>query len=256
MVLGPGSSKEETDPGSPRPESKTCASRPNITHYRVDGMTDLFPGRRLAVAGKIANPVPTVQRHSEPDPQSGAITPEQATVNPGPFDMAVAITNTPGPYSFSSSSFSSSSSTGLETNVLLPSPPSMPPLPCDQRLLIDPKMRAMIALWLNGTILGLACDKTNWVMSPPRPASVPQTLHSTDLQLSTFHYDWIDRLPFPRMRDNLILLSMTNVADVDDLFKDFFYLPSFAVREGADSWDPRAWEVLPEFEAKWGYLLH
>ena len=56
------------------------------------------------------------------------------------------------------------------------------------------------------------------------------------------------------MRDNMIVLN--HVINVDELFKDFFSMKSFSVKEGALAWDPDAWQISPEFQAKWGYLFY
>ena len=72
--------------------------------------------------------------------------------------------------------------------------------------------------------------------------------------MSVPHVDWIDRWPFPRMRDNMIVMS--NVIDIDQIFQDFFLMRSFAVVEGADAWDPHSWHIFPEFNAKWGHLWY
>ena len=111
-----------------------------------------------------------------------------------------------------------------------------------------------MALWLNGALLGLTCNRSNFVKSSPQPASVPQILHPTQSQLTIPHHDWIDRFPFPKWRDNLILLSY--VIDSGELFKDFFTMRSFTLKEGALAWDPQAWEMSPDFQEKWGYLFY
>lgn len=115
-------------------------------------------------------------------------------------------------------------------------------------------MSAIMALTINGSILGLSCNDSRITKSPPQPPSVPQSLHPTPIQLSTAHYDWIDRLPFPLMRDNMIILM--DVVDAKELLVDFFTMRSFTVRAGAASWDASAWEISPEFKDKWGYLFY
>lgn len=129
------------------------------------------------------------------------------------------------------------------------------PMPIDQVLLpSDPKTGAIIAVTVNGTLLGLTCNGSKFDRSAPQPPSVPESLYPTPLQLSTPHHDWIDRFPFPRMRDNLIILNDT--IDVKEIFCDFFLMRSFSVRSGGASWDPDAWLISPEFNEKWGYLFY
>lgn len=132
---------------------------------------------------------------------------------------------------------------------------SVTPLPIDQVLLpSDPKTGAIIAVTENGTILGLSCHGSKFDTSPPQPLTIPESLYPTPLQLSTPHHDWIDRFPFPRMRDNMIILNDT--IDVKDILCDFFLMRSFSVRSGGASWDPDAWLISPEFNEKWGYLFY
>lgn len=130
---------------------------------------------------------------------------------------------------------------------------AIPPSPCDQQHLKAPRIDFMVALGVCGSLLGLVCGHV-MLRSSRQPPSVPDILHPTPLQLTTPHYSWIDRLPFPRMRDNLILLAHT--INIEELFKDFFDTETFTVKEGGLPWDPTAWRMSPEFRAKWGYLLH
>lgn len=132
---------------------------------------------------------------------------------------------------------------------------STSPLPVDQVLLpSDPKTGAIIAVTENGTLLGLTCNGSKFDRSAPQPLTVPDSLYPTPLQLATPHHDWIDRFPFPRMRDNMIILNDT--IDVKQILCDFFLMRSFSVRSGGASWDPDAWLISPEFNAKWGYLFY
>lgn len=126
------------------------------------------------------------------------------------------------------------------------------PLAVDHRYLPNAKMTAIMALWVNGNLLGLTCDVSAVIVSQPQPDHVPKSLHPTALQLSTPHVDWIDRWPFPRMRDNMIL--MKDVLDFGQIFQDFFLMRSFSVEEGSNAWDAAGWQIYPEFNVKWGYL--
>lgn len=128
-------------------------------------------------------------------------------------------------------------------------------LPIDQVLLpSDPKTGAIIAVTENGNLLGLSCNGSKFDRSAPQPLSVPESLYPTPLQLATPHHDWIDRFPFPRFRDNMIILNDT--IDVKAIFCDFFLMRSFSVKSDGASWDPDAWLISPEFNQKWGYLFY
>ena len=92
------------------------------------------------------------------------------------------------------------------------------------------------------------------VRSWRQPLDLPETLHPTPLQLTTPHPIWIDRLPFSRMRDNVILLADT--IDLEEFYVDLFIKESFQVEEGMAPHDPAAYRIYPEFKAKWGYLFY
>jgi Domain of unknown function (DUF3425) len=87
---------------------------------------------------------------------------------------------------------------------------------------------------------------------PPTP-ELPYSLHPTLLQLSTVHWQWIDRFPFPTFRDNLIL-HMGDIEE-EDLITDLFTIPTFKIARGAKSWDPNGWRVCYEFAEKWPFLF-
>ena len=133
------------------------------------------------------------------------------------------------------------------------SAPAIPPSPCDQQHLKAPRVNLIVALGVCGSLLGLVCGQII-LRSSRQPPSVPDILHPTPLQLTTPHYSWIDRWPFPRMRDNLILLAHT--INIEELFKDSFEMETFTVKEGGLPWDPTAWRMSPEFRVKWGYLFY
>lgn len=67
------------------------------------------------------------------------------------------------------------------------------------------------------------------------------------------HPRWIDRLPFPRLRDTLIKLR--GVIDEEEILKDIFVMPSWTIMTGRACWDPRAWVMEKEWADKWGWLM-
>lgn len=109
------------------------------------------------------------------------------------------------------------------------------------------------ACYVNGAILGLMCSVSFIGPSAPVGPDVPESLRPTPLQLTVPHPPWIDRFPFPRMRDNMI--TLLGLIDEEGFLADLFCLTSFTIRNGAPSWDPSAWKIGPEFSAKWGYLF-
>jgi hypothetical protein len=107
------------------------------------------------------------------------------------------------------------------------------------------------ALWKNGEILGV--DSNISSKSPVVRSEVPESLQPTPLQLATVHPLWIDKIPFPKMRDNLIVLI--GVIDEAEFVSDLFKPNSFAIHSNT-SWDPAAWRVGEEFWKKWKYLFY
>ncbi|KAF2877481.1 hypothetical protein BDV95DRAFT_590061 [Massariosphaeria phaeospora] len=109
------------------------------------------------------------------------------------------------------------------------------------------------ALYINGQILGIGCSTVVPARSTPCTPDIPPSLHPTQLQLLTIHARWIDRLPFPKMRDSLINLS--GIIDEEEILQDIALIPSFTFVPGHAPWDPRAWKWEKPFADKWGYLL-
>ncbi|KAF1980202.1 hypothetical protein BU23DRAFT_4463 [Bimuria novae-zelandiae CBS 107.79] len=109
------------------------------------------------------------------------------------------------------------------------------------------------ALYINGMYLKLPCSTVVPAKSDPVGPEVPETLRPTELQLTTIHPRWIDRFPFPRMRDSLI--SLSGVIDDEEFMHDLALLPSFDIVPGKEPWDPKAWKIKKPFADKWGYLF-
>ncbi|KAK3378092.1 hypothetical protein B0H63DRAFT_478867 [Podospora didyma] len=90
----------------------------------------------------------------------------------------------------------------------------------------------------------------------------PRWLEKTPLQIAVPHNQWIDAVPSPNLRDNLIRLSGT--FDEDDLCTDMLggIFEGFSDTEmrgwlvWGDPWLPDSWEISEGFMQKWGYMLH
>ncbi|KAL6863544.1 hypothetical protein J3F83DRAFT_744760 [Trichoderma novae-zelandiae] len=95
--------------------------------------------------------------------------------------------------------------------------------------------------------------------------ALPQSLAPTPLQTSTPHHPWIDILPCPQMRDNLLRLdSSTSTTrrrhyDPDSLCHWMVGLDAGQKEAGlilwGEPWDLAAWEVTADFFHGWGWLL-
>jgi hypothetical protein len=114
-------------------------------------------------------------------------------------------------------------------------------------------MTVWAALYINGSIMGLSCSTSFPSKSKPAASNVPVILHPTALQLYSIHPLWIDRFPFPRMRDNLI--TLIGLLEEEEFLQDLFCMSSFKIKSGGASYDPNAWTISKSFCAKWGFLF-
>jgi hypothetical protein len=93
------------------------------------------------------------------------------------------------------------------------------------------------------------------------PEWVPHSLRQTLLQQSTPHAWWIKPIPFPAMRNNLILLCGQYNGDdfLHDLGNGLYEGFDDAERRGflvwGDPWHTDGWEISEGFVEKWGFLL-
>ncbi|KAG7039171.1 hypothetical protein JMJ77_0003457 [Colletotrichum scovillei] len=88
--------------------------------------------------------------------------------------------------------------------------------------------------------------------------NIPYFLKPTETQLTTIHHPWLDFLPLPRMRDNLIKAG----DDWDDeaLCLDMVGDGDAPSGKGGmilwgEPWDPNSWEVTEDFVEKWRWIL-
>ncbi|KAH7008976.1 hypothetical protein EDB80DRAFT_777452 [Ilyonectria destructans] len=129
------------------------------------------------------------------------------------------------------------------------------------------------ALAYNGCLLGIKaetlCDVKR--LSPFNDAAsctvdgkCPSTLHPTITQQTIPHHPWVDLLPLPRMRDNLIWAFQTiderelgtDIVNVHDIYSSISVAgekPTLIVWD--DPSNPQSWEASSGFLWKWGYLL-
>ncbi|TVY52814.1 hypothetical protein LCER1_G004412 [Lachnellula cervina] len=130
---------------------------------------------------------------------------------------------------------------------------SRAPMSSDHRLLPLPNHTLFSALFHNGVILGLACSTSCISMSLPTAVHVPESLRPTPLQVRRVHFQWIDRFPFPRMRDSMI--EHCDSYSAEDFLGDIFSVSTFHIKPGYMSWDPEGWNVQEDFREKWMLLL-
>ncbi|KAF4502757.1 alcohol dehydrogenase [Fusarium agapanthi] len=94
----------------------------------------------------------------------------------------------------------------------------------------------------------------------PSP-SCPTSLQPTPLQRSTAHHPWIDLLPFPNFRDNILRGMQKGLFDDDELCGDLLGVEGGGVGEQPSllvwtvAWDAKGWEVNAALLKKWGGLI-
>ncbi|KAF7893625.1 uncharacterized protein EAF02_001163 [Botrytis sinoallii] len=136
------------------------------------------------------------------------------------------------------------------------------------KLLVLVKVNVFRALISNSMTLGIPSDvitndDATSAFCPPSVdvngiLALPPTLRPTDLQTRIPHHPWIDCLPVPQMRQNLIRAG--NTYDVMDLCGDLVGLFSAGTgRTGmviwGEPWDVASWEVTEGFLERWGWTI-
>lgn len=92
-------------------------------------------------------------------------------------------------------------------------------------------------------------------------SQIPPDLRPTALQVSAPHPFWIDAVPFPGVRDNMILMAGQYDSDalMFDLGRGIYDGFDDTQRRGflvwRDPWSAAGWEVSDGFVKKWGFLL-
>ncbi|KAF4150977.1 hypothetical protein CNMCM6069_004802 [Aspergillus lentulus] len=98
-------------------------------------------------------------------------------------------------------------------------------------------------------------------------AKLPSALRPTVIQRTIPHHPWLDLIPFPCMRDTLILAQ--DFIDDEQLCQDMSGRGSPLVQQSnldagigetgilvwKDPWDPSGWEVTKVFIQRWGWTL-
>ncbi|RDW61645.1 hypothetical protein BP5796_11537 [Coleophoma crateriformis] len=142
------------------------------------------------------------------------------------------------------------------------------PLSMDHQLFVLIQHNALRGVMTNMSILFRLCGLhlqgwedfyTEDLPIPPEHA--PLSLQPTDLQQTVVHESWIDIIPYPAMRDNI--LSNQDQLDVDALCDDFLggmydglsEVQSRGLILWGDPWSADGWEVSDGFARKWAFLL-
>ncbi|KAH8656816.1 hypothetical protein BGZ61DRAFT_500175 [Ilyonectria robusta] len=88
----------------------------------------------------------------------------------------------------------------------------------------------------------------------------PSWLQPTALQMTVRHHPWIDLIPIPRMRDNILCALEAGFLDNKELGIDILGVEDIQGDTASliiwgEPWDPRGWEVSISFLRKWGWLI-
>ncbi|PWY92328.1 hypothetical protein BO70DRAFT_402264 [Aspergillus heteromorphus CBS 117.55] len=107
------------------------------------------------------------------------------------------------------------------------------------------------------SMIGPRCPRTH-----DRESVLPPALQPTLVQRTVPHHPWLDLIPVPQMRDNLILVE--DLVDDAQLCRDMCGNGTRARGVGIgetgvivwkDPWDPEGWEVTETFVRLWGWVV-
>lgn len=145
------------------------------------------------------------------------------------------------------------------------------PISPDHQLIVLIQFNVLRATLTNLAILSLQhrmpteCGAAFHILPlPEAPTTIPLALQPTQIQLGIPHDPWIDMIPFPAMRDNLIMLSECgDGVDEDDfcedalggLYEGYDEIETRGIIVWGEPWSPAGWEVSEGFAKKWARLL-
>ncbi|KAI1110662.1 hypothetical protein F5Y14DRAFT_346827 [Nemania sp. NC0429] len=142
------------------------------------------------------------------------------------------------------------------------------PLSADHRLLVLVQLNVLRGMMSNMAMLRLIdrvpieCGMVLYAKDfPPPPDVLPLSLQETWFQQNTPHDMWLDVIPCPRLRDNI--LSYGDFVSEDDfcvdvvggLFEGFDNIEMKGLLVWGEPWSETGWEVTQGFATKWGFLL-
>jgi hypothetical protein len=111
---------------------------------------------------------------------------------------------------------------------------------------------ALSALLINAKILGIKCHVVRHLKTihVDETTPTPPSLKPTALQLREAHLPYIDLIPFPSLRDNL--LRAGSLVGVAEMWVD---LINHVRVWGKTPWERRGWEFQEAFVSKWWWLV-
>lgn len=147
-------------------------------------------------------------------------------------------------------------------------------LPRPQDLPLVTRLNAFDALARNALVLGIPVellesddDESPFFHPQEGPQltearAYPENLSPTALQRSVRHHPWLDLLPVPGLRDNILWAIEAGLLDEERLSQELVceLLNLEASSEPpltiwGDAWDVNGWEFSPDFFRRWAWLL-
>ncbi|KAL6813052.1 hypothetical protein GGI42DRAFT_163012 [Trichoderma sp. SZMC 28013] len=125
-------------------------------------------------------------------------------------------------------------------------------LRCEGQGLTLPGMLTLAALMTNRQILAIVeCGHPIPSIHIKPSTPTPPALTPTMLQTTKLHLPYIDLIPFPQFRDNL--LRAGEIVQPEDLWHDM--ITGKLKVWGKTPWDRRGWEMHEDFVAKWWWVI-
>ncbi|KAI0403438.1 hypothetical protein F4802DRAFT_289361 [Xylaria palmicola] len=142
------------------------------------------------------------------------------------------------------------------------------PLSPDHRLLVLIQLNVFRAMLTNMSMLRLLerlpmeCGMVLYGKDfPPPPEVLPPSLQETWLQRTTPHDMWLDIVPCPKLRDNILVYE--SMIDEDEfcvdimggLYEGFNDIELTGLLVWGEPWSETGWEITQGFAKKWDFLL-
>lgn len=122
----------------------------------------------------------------------------------------------------------------------------------DGQIILLQSMTAVTAMVANAKLLAIDCRAPAEPRIPDYTSlNIPFDLQPTVLQNSTPHYQYVDLISIPALRNNL--LKANDIIDIKEIWKD---LSAGELRVwGNTPWDENGWEISESFAEKWWLIM-